>query len=50
LGRADYGRYVLEIESRVVDAVTTKRLLETRIDYDSVVAALDGPIVIPEDA
>jgi len=50
LGRADYGRFVLEIESRVVDAVTTKRLLETRIDYDSVVAALDGPIVIPEDA
>jgi hypothetical protein len=44
MGPIDYGRYVLQIERQAVDAVTAKRVLETRIDYDSVVAFLDGAV------
>ena len=50
LGPKDYGRYVLEIERQAVDAITTQRLHETRIDYDSIVAILDGPVVPAEDS
>jgi hypothetical protein len=42
MGPEDYGRYVLQIERQVVDAVSAQRVLETRIDYDNVVAFFDG--------
>ncbi len=41
---------MLEIERQAVDAITTQRLHETRIDYDSIVAILDGPVVPVEDS
>jgi hypothetical protein len=50
LGPADYGRYVLQIERQAVDAVTSKRVLETRIDYDCVVAFLEGTVASAGDA
>ena len=50
LGPKDYGRYVLEIERQAVDAITTQRLHGTRIDYDNIVALLDGPVAPVEDS
>ena len=43
LGPSDYGRYVEAIEQQAVDAVTAQRVGEVRLDYDDIVAALDGP-------
>jgi hypothetical protein len=34
---------VRTIEQQTVDAVTTQRVHEIRLDYDDIVAALDGP-------
>ena len=50
LGPTDYTRYVLDIERQAVDAVTAKRIHETRFDWDSIVAALDGPVIAASDA
>ena len=43
LGPADYARFVRTIEQQSVDAVTTQRVHEIRLDYDDIIAALDGP-------
>ena len=43
LGPTDYARFVRTIEQQAVDAVTTQRVHEIRLDYDDIVAALDGP-------
>ena len=43
LGPTDYTRYVNMIEQQAVDAVTTQRVHEIRLDYDDIIAALDGP-------
>jgi hypothetical protein len=43
LGPTDYARFVRTIEQQTVDAVTTQRVHEIRLDYDDIVAALDGP-------
>jgi hypothetical protein len=42
LGPTDYARFVRTIEQQSVDAVTTQRVHEIRLDYDDIVAALDG--------
>ena len=49
LGPGDYGRHVLQIEQQIVDAVTAQRAREIRIDYDSIVAILEGPALVPGD-
>ena len=43
LGPTDYARYVEAIERQAVDAVTSQRVREVRLDYDDIVAILDGP-------
>jgi hypothetical protein len=43
LGPADYARFVRTIEQQAVDAVTTQRVHEVRLNYDDIIAALDGP-------
>ena len=43
LGPTDYARFVHTIEQQVVDAVTTQRVHEIRLDYDDIVATLNGP-------
>ena len=50
MGPVDYGRYVLQIERQVVDAVSAQRVLETRIDYDNVVAFFEQMSVEPNEA
>jgi len=50
LGPADYACYIRDIERQAVDTVTAKRIHETRFDWDSIVAALDGPVIAPADA
>ena len=43
LGPTDYARFVRTIEQQTVDAITTQRVHEIRLDYDDIVAAQDGP-------
>ena len=43
LGPSDYAQSVLEIEKQTVDAVTAQRVRELRMDYDDIIAALEGP-------